>query len=123
MPVITTEVKVLLGMFVWVVILHFWRKEKNIENFIADVLTLILVILVGIFGMLINHVKWIIMLIEVFSFAHYNSNTGKNEVSDLYATKSAIDFLQLILVKNSPSFFVDDSLLDGDGRVHKNKLA
>ena len=63
------------------------------------------------------------MLIEVFSFAHYNSNTGKNEVSDLYATKSAIDFLQLILVKNSPSFFVDDSLLDGDGRVHKNKLA
>ena len=57
MPVITTEVKVLLGMFVWVVILHFWRKEKNIENFIADVLTLILVFLVGIFGMLINHVK------------------------------------------------------------------
>jgi len=62
------------------------------------------------------------MLIEVFPFAHYNSNTGKNEVSNLYATKSAIDFLQLSLVKNLPSFFVDDSLLDGDGRVHKNNL-
>ena len=57
MPVITTEVKVWLGMFVWVVVLHFWRKEKSIENFIADVLALILVTLFGIFGILINHIS------------------------------------------------------------------
>lgn len=57
MPEITTEVKVFLGMFAWVVLLHFWRKEKSIENFIADVLTMIFVVLVGIFGILLNHIS------------------------------------------------------------------
>jgi hypothetical protein len=55
MPEITTEVKVFLGMIAWVVLLHFWRKEKSIENYIADVLTIISVVLVGIFGILINN--------------------------------------------------------------------
>jgi hypothetical protein len=56
MSEITTEVKVFLGMFAWVVLLHFWRKEKSIENFVADVLTIISVVLVGIFGILINNI-------------------------------------------------------------------
>ena len=62
------------------------------------------------------------MLIEVFSFSFYDSNTDKNEISEFYATKAAINYLQLNLVKNSQSFFVNDSLLDADGRVHKSKI-
>ena len=62
------------------------------------------------------------MLIEVFATSAFDSESGKNDTSDYYSTKEAIKLNELTLKKNAKSFFVEETLLDGNGRIHKNKI-
>jgi len=47
------DTKIFLYMLGTGVLLYFWRREKNVEQYIAEVLTVIAMLLVGIFCTLV----------------------------------------------------------------------
>jgi len=62
------------------------------------------------------------MPVKVYSYKLFDVDNGKSKVSEFFATEEVISLFEAEITDRSNFYYVSMDDLDGDGRIHKDKL-
>ncbi|OLY96411.1 hypothetical protein [Polynucleobacter sphagniphilus] len=62
------------------------------------------------------------MPVKVYSYKLFDIDNSQSKVSEYFATEEVISLFEAEITDRSNFYFVSMDDLDGDGRIHKDKL-